>query len=708
MNLIDRIVINQIREAIPEDDRAFARQSIVPFRGPRPEGIDPVKNSMLDRLDHLVNATVMSRQAFYQKMLDPRRSIDDECGYPSSLNGGPYGVEIYEELYARESVANRVVQVYPKETWQVQPSVYEVEDPAVTTRFEKAWNELGTRLCSGPSWYKGMEGSPVWEYLLRADILSGIGHFGILLLGIDDGLSLEQPVVGSVTANTVRYAQQEIRLVTNAENPDQQDEVVVNTHPVVNLAYVDSPINDSEYANLLALPNLTDNEKSVVEAWKTGRDNYVNLSDPVRNASGWGQVSFDKQYAAGFGALMPGSLMTGTDQQYFGIQFGPSQFPTEVPTGEHKLLFMRPYPEYLVQIVRYEWNVRNPRFGLPVMYRVTLNDPREQHSGVGLPLATVFVHWTRVVHLADNLGSSEIFGVPRMRPVLNRLLDLRKLYGGSAEMYWRGAFPGLAFETHPELGGDVEVDHATTKDMMENYMNGLQRYLTLTGMRARSIAPQVVDPTPQINVQLEGVCIQLGVPKRVFSGSERGQLASSQDDATWNDRLRERQRDYVTPRIIVTFVDRLIFLGVLPKPLKGYKVDWPDLTSQSDKEKAIVAVGRTKAMSQYPLVAPYITELDFYTLFLGYSEAEAQAMIDHREEDPYIPPVSPMGLPGAAGGPGTTPPVPGTPSPLIPGVPAPVPGLGNLPPSLDKPIPEFGRRGAEQRAADDFQGDKIN
>jgi len=153
-----------------------------------------------------------------------------------------------------------------------------------------------------------------------------------------------------------------------------------------------------------------------------------------------------------------------------------------------------------------------------------------------------------------------------MRPVLNRLLDLQKIYGASAEGYWQAAFTGLSLETHPQLGGDVTIDASDVRNQLENYVNSLQRYLALTGMSAHTLAPTVSDPSSQIDKHIEAICIQLGIPKRVFMGSERGELASSQDDASWNDRLKQRQNGYLTPRVIVPFVDRLISVGVLPEP----------------------------------------------------------------------------------------------------------------------------------------------
>jgi hypothetical protein len=327
----------------------------------------------------------------------------------------------------------------------------------------------------------------------------------------------------------------------------------------------------------------------------------------------------DRQYSSEGGAQ-------GTDSQYMGVQFGPSEYPAEKPAKEkRRLLFMQGFSEDLVQIVQYEANKNNPRFGMPVMYRVTLNDPREQHSGIGLPLATVRVHWSRVIHLADNRNCSRVFGVPRCRPVLNRLIDCQKLYGASAEGYWKSCFNLLSFETHPQLGGDVDVDGDQMRDDVEQVFNSLQRFLLAKGGSWKSIAPAVLDPGGFIDKQIEAICICIGCPKRVFMGSERGELASSQDDASWNDRLRHRQNSYLTPKVIAPLVDRLIAAGVLPEP-EGYSVEWPDLDSLTEKDKAAIAAQRTAALAQYVqggcnVVVP---EVDFLTDFLDVDDDRAE------------------------------------------------------------------------------------
>lgn len=462
----------------------------------------------------LVMNVLSARQEILSRLLETKRDVNDECDYPKGIVSADY----YQELFDREAIAARVVQVLPRESWQVQPSVYEDEDPEVLTPFEEAWKTLGSQLRGETSWYYEEECSPIWEYLRRVDELSGIGQFGILLLGINDGRELNEPVEG---------------------------------------------IEGTDYVGPYALGDMT---PTMTYGDPLGQTKIpVGRSQPSKDPEGNPDHTFDVTTAVLDDAEEEEPPVEGEDEEESdpADPFGKSTKPKQ---ELKKLLFIRAFPESLVQITQFESCQSNPRFGQPVMYSVTLSDPRQSVGGIGLPMATVNVHWTRVIHVADNLGSSEVFGVPRMRPVLNRLLDLRKLYSGSAEMYWRGAFPGYSLETQPSLGGDVPVNTEGLRDMWENYQNGLQRALFLMGMTAKSLAPQVVDPTPQINVQLEAICILLGIPMRVFKGTERGEMASSQDDAAWNDRLRLRQRNYITPRLLVQFIDRLIATGVLPEP----------------------------------------------------------------------------------------------------------------------------------------------
>lgn len=568
--------------------------------------------------------TLLRRNSLFDQLLDPRRDINQECGYPETQSISP---DDYRQMYDRESIGNKVVKLLPTHCWQEQPSIYEDEDSENVTPFEKSWEELPKTLRQ-ESWFKDEEGNPIWEHLYRADVLSGIGHFGVLLMGFDDGLNMREPVAGFV--------------LPGVERPSSAGATTIG----------ESPLGQGA-------------QKTFDDIWR-GTPKAEAVPD--------------------FSSMAP----MGTDAQYIGVELSPPVTYDKSKRQEGmKLLFLRSFDESLVQITQYEANLANPRFGQPVMYRITLNDPREQHSGVGLPMATVQVHWTRVIHLADNLNSSEIFGVPRQRPVWNRLSDLRKLYGGSAEMYWRGAFPGLSLESHPQLGGDVKFDINDIDTQMNNYANTLQRYIAIGGVAVKTLSPEVVDPSTQIDTQITAICVSLDVPKRILMGTERGSLASSQDDGQWNDVLMARQRNYVTPRVVAPFVDRLIATGCLPEPKDGYHVKWPDLNTANADDQAKLAQTNTAALASYVSggVDVLIPPLDYLTKFIGMSEEDAKAVLENAMEhmaeanpdnEPLVPgrePLPPQPEPGsaealAAGGVPMPPMIPGAkgqpPKPFVP------------------------------------------
>ncbi len=606
----------------------------------------------LHHFGELVGNAMLTRGQLWAGMLDNKRKIDEECNYPPT--GSPVGVDLFKELYDREAVPARIVEVLPAETWQSTPTIVDrdAEDKGLDepSDFEQGLIDLckGLTPGGGPSWHEEEQGSQLWEYLRRFDILSGIGQFGVLLLGFDDGANLQDPVEGSTVvvnteSTTVHWGDSPITtneaayLDTLATGPLTRRVWTHNAKTKIKgvTGELDDGPPEPQYKELQT-PALNSEEVAALAKWKHDRVVYNRLveakntfddlartsPEAVHNktfidllsgtdrqyfesgTTGMGMAQFKGTTGVPGGGLphssKGGSAAQGTDQQYMGVQFGPSQGHAEEPSKkERKLLFVRAFDESLVQVVRYEWNVNNPRFGQPVMYRITLNDPRKVYSGVGLPLATVFVHWSRVIHTPSDGGAStsEVFGTPRMQQSLNRCLDLRKLYAAGAEGYWQSCFASWSLETHPQAGGDVKVDYTGLTAMMTDLRNRLRRDILLEGMSAKTLPPSIVDPSPFITSQIEAICIKIPCPKRVFMGSERGELASSQDDAQWNDVIRGRQYLWVTPRIIVPLINRLILVGVLPEPKDGYRVDWPDLDSLNDSQKATVGLTITQALA---------------------------------------------------------------------------------------------------------------
>jgi uncharacterized protein len=504
----------------------------------------PVRNSMIP--PNLVNNEVTSRRELLRSLLDPRRDVNYECGYPETET---ITVSDYRQMFEREAIATRVVELEPVEAWQIKPCVYESEDEDTETPFELSWKHVCDAFDEN-SWFRPEEKThPCWDYLQRVDILSGVGHFGCLLIGIDDGKDLSEPVAGFKDSDTT------MNLAADKLPPGT---------PVVDM----SALKEAE----------PDDEED--------EDEEEGESD-------------DKM--------------------------------TEAPKTKHKLIYLRAFDEHLIEINRYESDQTNPRYGQPIEYTLTINDPlNNSQTGIGIVTQTVKVHWSRVLHVADNLGSSEIFGTPRQRPVWNRLLDTRKIFASSGEGYWQGAFPGISLETHPQLGGDVTVDVTNTRKQMYDYTNSMQRYIALSGMSAKTLSAQIVDPNPQLNACIDAICIKLGCPKRIFMGSERGELASSEDKDTWETRLQERREGYMTQRIIVPFINRLIQLKVLIEPKDGYCVDWEQPDEQSASDKATIAKTITDALVAYVSggVDALMSPSDYLIKVIGLPEEEVETILE--------------------------------------------------------------------------------
>lgn len=513
---------------------------------------EQVLNERFEQLvmnDELITNLLVSRLQWMNSALDPQRNINKECGYP---DGTQLNAEMYRNLYDRDAISARVVEVMPKESWQVTPSLYETEDAEDETEFETAWKELHGAL-RGKSWYQDEEGSPVWSYLLRADILSGIGRYGCILLGIDDGKALQEPLAGF-------------------EDVDSQ---------IFGLG------TEGQYGANPFYP-FTQGYDEFTTQLIEGQDKVTD-KEPVE-----------------------------------------AQKPNKKKSGKSSLIYLKVFDEVLAQITMYERDPRNPRFGLPVMYLVTFNDPRHGgQSGIGLAVATQHVHWSRIIHVAEGLGSSDVFAYPRMQQPYNRIWDLCKVYASSGEGFWQQAFAILSMETNPQLGGDVKIDHRGIDQQMTNLRMRLKRHLVTAGMTTKTLAPAVSDPTAYKDAFIEAICIFLGCPVRVFKGSERGELASSQDDSSWNDRLRHRQNFYLTPRVIVPFVDRLIQIGVLPEP-EGYSVVWPDLDSLSEKDKATIALTNTQSDAAYVSgnVEAILSPMNYWTKTRGFDQEEANEIME--------------------------------------------------------------------------------
>ncbi len=471
-----------------------------------------------EQVKTVVNEMMVGRRELLDMMVDPRRDIDKECGYPPEIT-----IQMYQEMYERNEFAARVVAVYPEESWALAPMVFETEDDEHTP-FEKAFEDL----------FKTSQLN-LWYWCRLIDELSGIGEYGVLFLGLNDGKDPSEPVDGVEISMGITPS-------LHITSDQRMDRVL---------------LRNAQKKKQELTKNITDDTGFEIDR----------TPDP-----------------------RPAEIL------------GPQPI-TPKPKGNLKLLYLQAFPQISCQIKTRDMNKQSPRYMQPVMYALKFRDMQAtigSTTAVGSTDSTsISVHWTRIIHVADNRKMSSILGMPRQKVMFNRILDIRKVLGGSGEMFWKGGFPGLAFELAPGAStAEGEFDKASLRREMSRYSDGLQRYLALVGMKATQLSPQVADPSHHMAEQIQAICIALGVPRRVFLGAEEAKIASTQDMKTWNKRLGRRQNDYLTPWVIMPLIDRLIAVGALPTPSE-YTVFWYDLNTITDQDKSAIALTKTQAIASY-------------------------------------------------------------------------------------------------------------
>jgi hypothetical protein len=411
---------------------------------------------VINAVSRLTMARVLQGQTAYKGDRDYYQVL----GYPASI-----GIEDYVQRYERQDIASRIVDLPAIDSFKEPPKLSEAD--VEETPFVQEFNRLDARL-------------KVWNTLTRADRLSGIGRFGIILIGFKDGRTM----VESVNADEIQ--------------------------------------------------------------------------------------------------------------------------------GEKSILYLRPLSEVFVKVKTIDRNSQSPRFGLPEVYSVELDDNRGSRP----------VHWSRVIHLAENKLDNEVFGVPRLRSVFNLLDDKIKAGGGTAEATWLNMRPGTAITTKDDWNLEDTTD--ARNDFLaevDRYAHDPLRFLRLEGVEATPIGTsEVANPTGIHDVIIADIAAATGIPQRVLVGSAGGELSAAKEDTRqWASTIANRQKNYAEPEVVRPFIDRLVGMGALPTPAGGpgaYSVGtlqpdgsyaWPSIIELDETEKA--AATRDQAIAAKALADPTTGEL---------------------------------------------------------------------------------------------------
>ena len=377
-------------------------------------------------------------------------------------------------------------------------------------------------------------------------------------------------------------------------------------------AVINRPINATWRGDINILEANEEDETPLEKAWKELEHN-LHIKSTLSRLD---KLSHIGRY---------GVLLFGFDDIKNLVDFGN---PVK---GKRKLLYLKAFAEVNAEIAEWETNPNDSRYGKPKFYSLMSSNKEDGITDVG---QSVKVHFSRVLHIAPNLLDSDVYGIPELQDVFNRLIDIEKLVGGSAEMFWRGARPGYHGKINPEYQLTQEVQDGL-KDQLDEYEHNLRRIIIGQGIdEFKELAMQVADPASHMDIQLKMISAVKGIPLRILTGSERGELASSQDRDSWFDKITERREEFAEPIILRAFINKLQEVGVLPfSTEETFDIEWTDLWATSDKEKAEVGNIRATALKEYSMSnQDIVSPQAFFRFFLGFSDEDAE-LIEEMSKD---------------------------------------------------------------------------
>lgn len=105
------------------------------------------------------------------------RDLYAVCGYEKELN-----FDLYWNQFRRNGIAKRICCAYPDATWSDRPTIKDENgENKETSQFVASFEEFVKR-------------TKLFSYVNRADMLSQVGQFSILVLGFQDGINMDAPL----------------------------------------------------------------------------------------------------------------------------------------------------------------------------------------------------------------------------------------------------------------------------------------------------------------------------------------------------------------------------------------------------------------------------------------------------------------------------------------------------------------------------------
>lgn len=235
---------------------------------------------------------------------------------------------------------------------------------------------------------------------------------------------------------------------------------------------------------------------------------------------------------------------------------------------------------------QFEIEPTDERYNKPVRYYIDFGDVDAENQDDDFK----WVHWSRVIHVAEGALETDLKGEPALKKIFYRLIDREKVIGASAEMFWSGADEKIIANVSDDFAlqqYDDQGQREDFKEQLESLLHDMQKYIVSSGMEYEVIGGQEVDPSGVVDTIDSAIASAVGMPKNKLMGNETGERSTTMDRNNWFDNISSRQTNLAEPQFVRQTIDRFLGFDILPSPADGdYGVTFPDLFEQTEGDIA--------------------------------------------------------------------------------------------------------------------------
>lgn len=268
----------------------------------------------------------------------------------------------------------------------------------------------------------------------------------------------------------------------------------------------------------------------------------------------------------------------------------------DMPAGSGKLVEAVPCYESQIKVTAWGTDPNSADFGKPTMCQFRSSEQRLKNPEMAAPEEWANIHPSRIIFLAEGAPVGKWWeGVPFLQACYNKLIDLEKISGGSADAYKKNSAMKVALE-YGEATSPYDAIRAAYPDAkpaevrekldesVSKVTSGQDSVIVMQNGKANQLQAQMIDPTGSWTIAANEAAASQQIPFTILFGQQTGRLASDQDQSDFAKVASSRRADVLTP-FIENIVQWLADHGCISAAPQDFVIEWDDLLAPGQKDK---------------------------------------------------------------------------------------------------------------------------